>query len=118
MLTMETLVSAVDTNGAFELVAQHLPPFSDRRALDLLGTEYLCSYVLSGAIALSSEGATVMLRAGDLFLLRPRRSLVYWNPCVAPAQLLLIVASSRDGVLPRDRSTDIVLREPKACDTS
>ena len=118
MVTMKTLVSAADSNGALELVAQHLPAFSARRTLGPLGAEYLCYYVLGGAIALTSDEATVMLRAGDLFLLRPRRSLVYWNPCATPAQLLLVVASGRDTVLPRDRSADAAVREPEAWDTS
>lgn len=52
--------------------------------------------MLDGVVALTRDAATVMLRPGEVVLLRPDQSLVYWNPCAAPARLLLIVAPGHD----------------------
>lgn len=107
--TIHTLVSAAESGGALSLATQLLPPSSARYGLVQPGAGFLGCYVLGGTVALTSDEATVMLRAGEVFLLRPGRSLVYWNPCAAPAELLLIATPGHDDDTPRS-GDDIAYR--------
>lgn len=88
----QILASGAETAGAFGLVACTLPPFSAGPTLDRQGAALAGWYVVAGTLALTSDNATTVLRAGELQLLRPGAAHRCWNPSPVPARLLLLVA--------------------------
>lgn len=88
----QILASGAETSGAFGLVACTVPPFSAGPALHRQGAALAGWYVVAGTLALTSGDATMVLRTGELQLLRPGAAHHCWNPSPVPARLLLLVA--------------------------
>jgi hypothetical protein len=86
------LASGADTGGAFGLVACTLPPFGAGPHLAWPQPTLAGWYVVAGVLALTRDAETVVLKAGELALLRPGESHHCWNPSPTPARLLLLVA--------------------------
>jgi hypothetical protein len=111
--SQQILISGAETDGAFEILACTLPPYSPGYRLRRQDGPLTSCYVASGIIALTRGGATITLTAGELAVLRPEEVHRCWNPSSAPARLLLISPPGGEpAALERlmDEAADLVLR--------
>jgi quercetin dioxygenase-like cupin family protein len=84
------LLSGVDTEEAFSLVATTLPPYDPGTPLHTHPQHAEGCYVLSGTLALTQSEQTITLRAGTAARVPAGVSHTYWNPTAEPTVILLI----------------------------
>lgn len=86
------LTTGAETDNAFGVVLQVLPPYSAVQALHCHRASLEACFVIEGTLALTCNEETLMLRRGDIQVLPAGTHHTCWNPTATPTRLLLIYA--------------------------